>query len=247
MSNYKELDEALSLVERLATTEQIQSLLRIHKEEGHTDVRITAENKNAVVNRNLRDAVDARAIDIQKVFDLIRSSEENGNQHIFYYKVKSRAIAEALVFENLAPRMWGANWKKKLANDFPAIRLKPNDFKYSDFRQLPKKPRDWILKIYGEATIERYTGDQKPEGAQFLWRKYEHEQLRIVLLARWNSPDLLEIRVDRNESRKRIEGWHDKVWEMLNPHVVRSQFAPWELSEVMKNLIKKQVENDEVY
>lgn len=244
MGDYKELDEALSLVETLATTEQIQNLLRTHK--GHKNVRITAENKNEIVGRNLREAIDARAIDINEVFDLIRSSEENGNQHIFYYKVKSRAIADALAFDQLAPRMWGAKWQKRLEDEFPAIRLKPNDYKYSDFRQLPKKPKDWVLKIYGEATIERYTGDLKRE-EQFFWRKYENEQLRIVLLARWNSPDLLEIRVDRNDSRKRIEGWHNKVWEMLKPHVVRSQFESWELSDAMKSLITKQGDNDGVY
>ena len=56
MSNYKELDEALELVETLATTEQIQALLRTRK--GDKNVRIGAENKNAVVFRNLREAVE---------------------------------------------------------------------------------------------------------------------------------------------------------------------------------------------
>jgi hypothetical protein len=244
MSNYKELDEALSLVKNLATIEQIQALLRRRKGEEH--VRITAKTIDELVDANLRTAIEKRAIEIDWVFDLIRGAEENGNQHIFYYKVNSRAIAEALSFEKLAPRMWGANWKKKLEDDFPAIRLKPDDYKCSDFRQLPKKPRDWVLKIYGQATIERYTGDLKHEG-QFFWRKYEREQLRSVLLARWNSPDLLEIRVDRNDSRRRVEEWHNQVWKMLNPHVIRSQFQPWELSDPMKSLITRQVGNERVY
>src|SRR6266404_2320506 len=212
MSNYKELDETLSLVQKFATIEQIKDGLRTRK--GEENVRITANTLDELVNSNLRTAVEKRAIEIDKVFDLIRGAEENGNQHIFYYKVNSTAIAEELSFERLAPRMWGANWKKKLEDDFPAIKLKPNDYKYSDFRQLPKKPRDWILKIYGQATIERYTGDTKHQG-KFFWRKYVQEELRSVLLTRWNSPDLLEIRVDRSDSRRRVEGWHNKVWEML--------------------------------
>ena len=244
MSNYKELDETLSLVKNLATIEQIQALLRTRK--GEENVRITANTIGELVDSNLRTAVEKRAIEIEKVFDLIRDAEENGNQHIFYYRVKSRDIADALSFEKLAPRMWGTGWKTKLADDFPTIKLKPNDYKISDFRQLPKKPRDWVLKIYGQATIERYTGDVKHQG-QFFWRKYVQEELRSVLIARWNSPDLLEIRVDRNDSRRRVERWHNIVWDKLNPHVVRSQFEPWELSIGMKNLITKQTANQAIY
>jgi hypothetical protein len=82
MADYKELNDALSLVKSLCTTEQIQNLLRTRK--GEENVRISAENKDKVVDRNLRQAVEAKAIDLKKVFDLIRSGEENGNQHIFY-------------------------------------------------------------------------------------------------------------------------------------------------------------------
>lgn len=244
MSNYKELDEALALVETLATTEQVQALLRTRK--GDKNVRIGAENKNAVVFRNLREAVEKRAIDIEGVFNLIRDSEENGNQHIFYYKAKSKAIAEALSFDSLVPRLIGPKWKTILENDFPAIRLKPNDFKISDFRRHPSKPKDWIFKIYGQVTVEKSTGEQQAEGDS-LWRKFEFQSLRIVLMARWNSPDLLEIRVDRNDSRRRVEGWHNTVWDKLNPHVVRRQFEPWELSIGMKNLITKQAGNQTIY
>jgi len=244
MANYKEVDETLALVKNLATTEQIQNLLRTRRD----SVRITGENKDQIVDRNLRQAIDDRVIDIEKVFDLIRDAEENGNQHIFYYKVKSRAIAEALAFQNLVPRFFGATWATKLENDFPQIRLKPNDFKISDFRQLAKRPKDWLLKIYGEITVERSTDEQEMEGATSLWRKFVYESLRIVLIARWNNPDLLEIRVQRGgDSRKRIEGWHNIVWDKLSPHVMRSQFVPWELSKAMKNLAAKQSSYRSVY
>jgi hypothetical protein len=246
MANYKELDETLALVKDLVTTEQIQDLLRTRR--GHENVRISGENKDQIVHRNLRLAVEQRAIDIEKVFDLIRDAEENGNQHILYYKAKTRDIADALSFDKLAPRFFGPNWATKLENDFPQIKLRPNDFKISDFRQLRKKPRDWILKIYGQITVERLTSEQEPEGTTSLWRKFDYESLRIVLLARWNSPDLLEIRVQRGgDSRRRIEGWHNIVWETLKPHVVRNQFTTWELSQALKNLAAKQASNPAVY
>jgi hypothetical protein len=214
MANYKEVDETLALVKDFATTEQIQNLLRTRKK----DVRITGENKDQIVDRNLREAIDNRIIDIESVFDLIREAEENGNQHIFYYKAKSKAIAEALAFENFAPRLFGPQWEKRLEDDFPQIKLKPSDFKVSDFRRHKKKPKDWIFKIYGQLTVEKQTNEEEREGATSLWRKFEFESLRIVLLARWNSgPDLLEIRVQRDTSHRKVEGWHNVVWDKLNP------------------------------
>ncbi len=241
MANYKELDETLALVKNLATTEQIQNLLRTRRE----SVRITGENKDQIVDRNLREAVESRALSIERVFDLIRDAEENGNQHIFYYKVKSRAIAEALAFENIAPQLFGSGWQKKLDEDFPQIKLRPNDFKVSDFRQLQKKPRDWVFKIYGETVTWSVTDQRTEDGG--IWKFYAPASLRIVLLARWNSPDLLEIRVQRSSSRKRVEEWHNTVWERLKPRIIRSQFTPWELSQAMKNLLDKQSGYKSIY
>jgi hypothetical protein len=243
MSNYKELDDALSLIKTRCTVEQIQDLLRTRK--GQENVRITAETKDEVVDRNLRGAVEAKAIEIESIFDLIRSSEENGNQHIFYFKPKSKAIADVMIFESVAQQLWRANWKQTV-EDFPAIRLKPNDYQYSDFRPHPTKPKDWILKVYGHTTITRFTGKTEVrEGS--IWKEFVEEQLRIVLLARWNNLGLLEIRVQRNESRRRVDEWHNKVWEMLKPALVRTQFDPWELSKPMGQLIEKQGGNNTVY
>ena len=57
-----------------------------------------------------------------------------------------------------------------------------------------------------------------------------------MLSARWNDPNLLEIRVQRNESRKRIEEWFQKVWQMLSPALSASQFSPWALTNAMKRI-----------
>lgn len=249
MSDYKELEEALGLVKALSTVEQIQKLLRLYKTS--KDVRVSAENKDTLVDRNLREALEAGAVKVQEVFDLIRSSEENGNQHVFYYKPKTRRIAEGLTYEAIASQLWGAQWEKMVA-DFPAIRLKPNDYRYSDFRVKPKRleeknPKDWVLKVYGHNLVTRFTGKIEQRGQNTFWREYVEEPLRIVLVARWNYPDLLELRVQRNESRKRVEGWHNKLWEMLKPALVRSQFDEWELAKPMGRLIREQQRNNSIY
>jgi hypothetical protein len=245
MSAYKELEDALSLVKKLCTTEQIQDLLRTRK--GHENVRITAEKKDDLVDRNLREAVENRAIKVEEVFELIRAAEENGNQHIYYYKPKSKAIADAITFESIAERLWKRNWKETVEG-FPAIRLLPNTFQYSDYRRHPTKPKDWILKIYGHTTLTRFTGKVEWQDEHTFTKEYVEEDLRIVLLARWNSTaGLLEIRVQRSESRTRMQDWHVKVWGMLSPALVTSQFDRWELSKAMAQLVKNQTANKEVY
>jgi len=76
MATHKELDEILKLVENLCTAEQIKDLLR--KRKGDEHVRISAETKEDLCQRNLRDAIRAKAVDLTEVFDLIRDAEENG-------------------------------------------------------------------------------------------------------------------------------------------------------------------------
>lgn len=244
MSAYKELEDALSLVKDLCTAEQIQALLRTRK--GQEGVRITAENKDVLVDRNLREALEARAIEVEQVFELIRSAEENGNQHIFYYKPKSKAIADAITFESIAERLWKRDWKETV-EAFPAIKLRPNTYQYSDFRRHSTKPKDWILKIYGHMLLTRFTGKTEHRG-DYIWKEFVEEPLRIVLLARWNSTaGLLEIRVQRNESKMRVIEWHEKVWEMLKPALVKTQFDEWTLSKAMAQLITNQSENSRLY
>jgi hypothetical protein len=244
MKNYKELEEALSLVEARCTMEQIQGLLRTRK--GDKDVRITAESKDEAVKRNLRAAIEANAIPLDAVFRLIRDSEENGDQHIFYFKSRNKELSQLMNLKFLATNLWGANAETQMAN-FPAIRLKPNDFRYTDLHAPdPKKPRDWLLKIYGHAVVTRATGKVEKRGKDTFWREYVHEPLRIVLIARWNAPDLLELRVQRDESRVRVEGWVTQLWSMLKPALILAQFEEWDLAKSLKSMILNKDSNARV-
>jgi hypothetical protein len=243
MNKNDELDDALALAEELCTSDQIKNLLR--KRKGDEHVRLTAESKEDLVHRNLREAISAKAIGIEEVFDLIRLAEENGNQHIFYFLPGSKRLAASLTYESMARQLWGSSWEKHVAQ-FPSIRLKPNDYRHSDFRRLNKKPQDWILKIYGQNVITRFTGRTEQRGKS-IWREYVQEPLRIVLSARWNSPDVLEIRVQRNESRRRVEEWLQRVWSMLSPALGPSQFDAWQLKKPMARIILEHEKHADVY
>jgi len=245
MSKTQELEEALNTIEELCTTEQIKELLRQSKKEDD-EVKISAEKKHDLVHVNLKAAVEAKLISLESLFGLIRASEENGNQHVFYYKA-SRQLAATLSYQQIGQRIWGDNYSKKLET-FPSAKVVPNSYRVADFRGVGQnKPNDWILKIYGHAFVARATGEEEERATNRLWREFIVEPLRIVLVARWNSPDLLEIRVQRNESRRRIESWEEEIWKTLGSALVKSQFSPWVLRKQMGRLITENEKNALVY
>jgi hypothetical protein len=244
MADPKHLEEALRLVEDLCTADQVRDLLRVHKTK---DVRITAEKKEDLVRRNLREAITSNAVSISEVFDLIRDAEENGNQHIFYYRPETKKLAAALALENVARQLWGTRKESTVAG-FPNLTLIPDSFSYSDLR-VPgsKKPNDWLLKIYGQKAIVRATGKVEHRPGGYIWREFVAEPLRIVLSARWNAPDLLEIRIQRDESRRRIEEWQQVVWRMLSPALTRAQFSEWPVTPCMRRIVLEAHKHEKVY
>jgi hypothetical protein len=233
MPENSELDEALKLVLEFCTTDQIKSILRMRKDDD--SVRLSAENKKMLIDRNLRDAVNGGAIKLSEVFSLIQNSEENGAQHIWYYRLKP-GLSSIITADSVAERLWGRNWSSTV-KAYPSLTLKPEDYVFSDFRKSTRKPNDWYLKIYGHALVTRPTGKTEQRNDGFFWREYKQFPLRTVILIRWNSPDLLEIRVDRNESRKRVDEWQKIAWNLIRPALVKDQFRPWDLERAVKRIV----------
>ncbi len=237
-----ELDEALTLIEK-CTTEQITAVLRRYKEKGR--VKVTAPNKEELIKKNLREAVRSGEVSKEDIYDLIRENEENGNQHVWFFRPK-RGLAPLFEYASVAERLFGPKWQENVAQ-YPSLYLKPNSFTISDFRSSARKPKDWYLKIYGHAIVQRATGgrDERDEGR--FWLEYQHQPLRSVILIRWNSPDLLEIRVQRDDSRRRTLAWYEEAWAHLKPAFLREQFTPWALEPVLAKLVTEADKHRELY
>jgi hypothetical protein len=233
MPRTEEIEEALALIDELCNIDQIKSVLR--KRRDNDKVRLSAENKEQLIKRNLRDGLESGAVPMEDAWDLIRSAEENGAQHIYYYKLKPN-LQKFLHPEAVAERLFGSKWQKAVSS-FPDLAIKPESYLVSDFRPLKNKPLDWILKIYGHTTLIKATGNTKPEDDGRFWREYQEVPLRSVLLARWNHPDLLEIRVQSDDSRRRIDDWQGVLWKYLQPALIKDQFTPWKLSKALNKLV----------
>ena len=232
MPEIQYLDEALSLVQK-CTTKQIKAVLRAKQDNEY--VRLSAPRKEDLIQKNLRDALTSGAVPMTDVFRLIQDSEENGDQHISYWRIPPK-LREMLEFEPVAMRLFGEKWKQTVSK-FPSLTLKPESYVVSDFRSVAGKPLDWVLKIYGQASINEAVGKLQPGENGSLWQEYKVISLRSVLVVRRNGADLLEIRVQRDGSRRRVEKWYETVWTILQPVILQQQLPTWDLTKVIRNLI----------
>lgn len=160
MSKSQLPNELFKLVGDFCSTAQITNLLRTAK--GSEGLKLTAPNKEALIQKNLRSALESGIIATEKVYDLIRETEENGSQYIFYYAPSG--VMKPMTVSQIGTGLWGPNWEQKMK--FPRVELVENKFVYADLRAfLPsQKPLDWVLKIYGHEVIDRATGVVKELG-----------------------------------------------------------------------------------
>jgi hypothetical protein len=227
------------------TIKDIHALLSAAKESGH-EVKLTAPTLAALVNENLRAAIDAKGVSVEAVYDLIREAEENGRQHIYYYRPAAKDFANVPISE-VGTRLWGPNWAETM--HFPRFELKENGFTYADLRQWNphKKPLDWALKVYGQQLFEEQEGDDERIDERTIKRTYILQPRRLVLLLRWNSPDLLEIRVPQSTSRKHVKQWLDQAWVMAAKVFRSDNFTPWDLNGARRALVNQQAKFAKIY
>ncbi len=237
----KELQE---LVLEFCTISDIHSLLKTAEE--HKSVKLTAPNIATLVNKNLRDAIEGNAISLDRVHDLIREAEENGHQDIFFYQPASKA-AKNVPFEEVGNHLWGKGWQA--AMKFPRYELKANKFTFADLRQSSpnKKPMDWTLKIYGQQFFEEQEGGDEKIDEHTVRRTFILKPKRLVLVLRWNSPDLLEVRIPQTSSKQRMNGWLDQAWEMASLIFRSDEFERWNLDPARRRLVNEQGQHEKVY
>ncbi len=232
----EDLTILLELLGKLCTREQIKSLLE--EARGNKDVRLTAPNKDDLLQINLTAAIRANSIDLKRVYGLLSEAEENGDQHVFYWKLANAKARPAMEFSVVVKAL---QISQKGLHAFPKLDLIPDGFTLADVRSLsPQKTFDWVYKVYGDETREHFTGRivRDLEDDRKYLKEFETRKLRHILLVRWNYPDLLELRVPRDTSRTRITTWLTYLWRELQPAIDQNWFKPWDLSRARANLIR---------
>ncbi len=236
-----EFDELLTLIKEHCTADQIKGVLR--GATGNKDVKVSAASKEDLIEKNLRDAFRSHSIDIERLRDLLREAEENGPQHIYYLRTPSRDVAQTLTLDHVRSSLLGAQNPRR-----PTYSLKKEGYVVAEIRPWNrKKPLDWVVKFYGHETREEATGEIIPDGPNRLLKVYVRKEYRHVLLVRWNSPDLLELRVPRDSSIQRVDGWRRFLEQQLRPAIPFDRFRPWDLRKVSKTLFDLEASYKRIY
>jgi hypothetical protein len=121
VGNYEKL---LKLIEQHCTAEQVKEVLRTAT--GNKNVKVSAETKEDLIHKNLREALDSHSLDVEKVYDLLREGEENGPQHILYFRCRHKEVAEKLTLEHVRATL--------SAPVAPRLDVKRNDYIIADIR-----------------------------------------------------------------------------------------------------------------
>ena len=233
--------ELLRLVEQHCTIDDIKALLRQAKARSETPAKvlITAEDKPTLVNSNLQSALGGGAITRDEVLRLVRDAEENGDQHIFYFQPKaSKTVAAKMALEQVATAFLGAQWRTRV----PSVEVRQGEYLLADVRAVEPAKLDWIVKLYGLDLVTRHGAIRVIEGQRYI--PIHENPIRVILVARWRAPNLLEFRVPRDESRRRIMNWVNVLWgKMGHGGVVQNDFRPWDLGTVRRNLLDRETKD----
>lgn len=234
------------LIGELCTAEQLRDLLRSHKQDNPKQVHVSG-SKEEVLSA-IRKAVSGNIVPAHEIESLLRESEENGDQHIFYFRPKSPETRRICRDGNLfAERLWGEDWGD--TNFFPLLEYKADELTWVDFRiGLRAKQKDWIAKLYmeeGHDKLERQVRDTSGNLVQY----FKRVGVRIVVAVRWNEPDLLEVRISRtkNAGHKAMQKRLTAIWAMLAPAFSVDDFTEWDLSSSQLNMVNSRSDSVDIY
>lgn len=222
------------------TVDQIKALLREFKDVNPQEVLISAGTKEEAI-KHLKRAVAVKAIPFNRVLTLLYESEENGDQHIFYVMPSTPKVLK--LCRNgaaIAEKLWGEDWGDM---GFPFFTRPLESYAWADFRiGLPGKPQDWVAKLYGHEVHYKYVRQEHRDGE--LVKYYSKKEETTTLLARWNDPDLLELRVPRTSSSSHgsIEKRLETLWQHLSPALSAGDFSAWELNNARRCILQRREE-----
>jgi hypothetical protein len=187
---------------------------------------------------------DDRLIDIAEVHGLVQEAEENGHQHIFIYRPKSREVAKRCSNPDaVGTNLFGAKWGSR----FPNYALKPNDFVWGDFRPNGTGSKGWTGKLYGLETRKQLKRHVETDNTYTAY--YDKIEIRSVILIRWVHPGTLEIRVSQigTKSDTKLVAKRDMAWDRIKDAVQFHDFEPWDLQPAMRKMVESQTANSAIY
>ena len=132
--------------------------------------------------------------------------------------------------------------------EFPRYFENSEGYSWADFRiGLPNKPNDWVAKLYTRDPSLKFVNQVTQENGDVV-KTFKPEYERIVALARWNAPNLLEVRITRCESRDKLRMRLHGIWKKLSPALKQElDFIEWDVRSIRKKMLESRRENETIF
>lgn len=219
--------ELFTLLHDQCSTAGIQQVLReAQTPENRDRVLLSAHRKIDLIRENLRKAVASGAVSIQRVHELLRQSEENGRQMVFFYEPTTTDVASLLSdCDRVCTLLFQTD--DHTTAGFPKFRVKPVGEVWSDFR--PEGDGGWTAKMYRGDT--RWVVNEKETESTDTRRVrvWNREYKREVYTFRWRSRGIFEVRVPRPRGRSEVIESVEIAWGAISKLVSPLQFASYSL------------------
>lgn len=186
---------------------------------------------DAEYKSNLNAAILNGSISASDLHALIAEYEENGDQHIFFYKVPESPLFDRITsFEKASSDLFGLNWGKSIK--FPSYSKPGMELEWIDFRKGRDSHEIWVGKLHLEETGFRNAGEKKRISGTQYEQPMEICKYRVVFVVRMLMDGILEVRISRdgNTSFKVMNERLNSAWEALDSLVKLRQVSPWDLA-----------------
>ena len=230
-----------SLVDEFCTHDQVKKLLHDAKAVAKNDVLIGVTKQDSLTN--LEAAVSKGFVQRDEIWKLIRNGEENGDQHIFFYRARNASVRQLCNVDTIAVNLFGSNWESR----FPKFGIPQDALAWSDFR---RESVGWTGKLYrwhySRKLLHEFKRHDDAAGEIDVF-EYQIKKTRQICIARWQS-HTLQIRVPRLSTRPLIREYLQSVWnELSRAGINRNDFQPIDLEKTRWRLIEEFIDGSDAY
>lgn len=241
-------------IEQHCNAEPIRDLLREIKDRSDAAKRdvLVSGTKGECISQ-LRRAVESNHAQQSEVIDLLRKTEETGQQHVLLLSPAPSTLAETPTLQRRDVESSLFSGGDTLST-FPRFEYPTSGYIWSDFRS--GNGDGWLAKAYG---LERYKAslglariEEGEDGRIEEVRQYEYRETKNVLIANWRSTaNILELRIDSQgiQTSKTLDERRAAMWQLLKPAVGREDLVGVDVDQLLANLVfeRKSESNRRLY
>jgi|GEM_PF-3864252 hypothetical protein len=217
-------------------SENIHGLLKKYKEDNREIIKLSG-NKGDLIE-NLFEAVENNIIELHEIQNLIKDSEEFGDQYIYLFSIIDSKSANKY---NDGKQIGNAIIPASVSRNFPKIMKNPSNLEWVDFR-FPNRglENSWLVKLYDKKTREVKENERIDASNGLRHVTYRKKEARLVYIAQWDGDEELSLKISRTsfDSYKSLWKSRKQLTDLLNKGVdLQRDFTKTDLSDTINNIL----------